>query len=324
MGSQETDTRDSLLIAGGEPEGLRLLAAILETEGYLVRTLPAGSMVLPIVLKGPPALILLDLSTPDMDPYKVCARLKAHKIARDIPVIFIGAKDELRDRVRGFESGAVDYIAKPLCRQEVLARVGTHISLHKMQRNLEEQNRQLKFQEAMYRRLVENQPGITYLFSYTNGTTYISGKVEEILGYSPSYMLDHPFIWRELIHPDDLERVDRLTGEFKTGRDYSIEYRIRDRKGQWHWFNDRSIGRNIDADEIVMEGIAMDITERKRADESHRADHHKYMQLVENLAAPSLLFSRLPDGVITYVSPPINDIMGLTPEDAKGRPCRRS
>jgi diguanylate cyclase (GGDEF)-like protein len=78
-----------------------------------------------------PDLILLDIIMPGDDGYEICRRLKSDEITRDIPIIFITAKDREEDEVMGLKLGAVDYITKPFCMPVVKARVNTHIELKK-------------------------------------------------------------------------------------------------------------------------------------------------------------------------------------------------
>ncbi len=80
-------------------------------------------------MKRKPDLILLDIMMPEMDGFEVCEKLKAASETREIPVIFLSAKTETEDIVRGFEAGAVDYVTKPFRKQELLARVRTHLRL---------------------------------------------------------------------------------------------------------------------------------------------------------------------------------------------------
>ena len=80
----------------------------------------------------PPELILLDVVMPGMDGFEVCQRLKSELTTRNIPIMFLSASDEVVDKVRGFELGAVDYISKPFQAEEVQARVQTHLDLHRL------------------------------------------------------------------------------------------------------------------------------------------------------------------------------------------------
>ena len=138
------ETTSTILIVDDTPDNLRLLTGILEEDGYIVRKLRDGNMVMSSVLSAPPDLILLDILMPETDGYEVCGQLKAKEQTRDIPVIFISALDEAVNKVKAFSTGGVDYITKPFQKQEVLARVQTHLHLRRAQQTLQEQNVQLQ------------------------------------------------------------------------------------------------------------------------------------------------------------------------------------
>ncbi len=137
MEQAEHSTKNVLLIVDDHIENLWLLSEILMAQGYMVRFLNEGQLVLSSALAEAPDLILLDVKMPKMDGYEVCAQLKAHASTRDIPVIFISAFHEADNKVRGFEVGGVDYIAKPFQAEEVLARVKTHLILSRLRNHLE-------------------------------------------------------------------------------------------------------------------------------------------------------------------------------------------
>jgi diguanylate cyclase (GGDEF)-like protein/PAS domain S-box-containing protein len=103
-----------------------------------------------------PDLILLDINMPDMDGYEVCRHLKSNEESRMIPVIFISGLDETASKVKGFEVGGIDYITKPFQPAEALARVGTHLALHRLQKQLEGQNIQLQLEITDRERAEEN------------------------------------------------------------------------------------------------------------------------------------------------------------------------
>jgi putative two-component system response regulator len=133
----EQAEKSSLLIVDDTPANLRLLSSMLAEEGYKVRSVINGQMALTAVKTAPPDLILLDINMPNMNGYQVCQQLKSDESINDIPVIFISALDELHDKVKAFASGGIDYITKPFQLEEVLARVRTHLTLRKTQRELE-------------------------------------------------------------------------------------------------------------------------------------------------------------------------------------------
>jgi two-component system sensor histidine kinase ChiS len=133
-----------VLVVDDTPANLRLLTEMLTQQGYLVRPAPNGKFALNFAHTNPPDLILLDIKMPDMDGYEVCKQLKAHEQTHDIPVIFLSALNEITDKVKGFTVGGVDYITKPFQAEEVLARVRTHLTLRRLQQDLQAKNIQLQ------------------------------------------------------------------------------------------------------------------------------------------------------------------------------------
>lgn len=103
-----------------------------------------GREALQLIQRKIPDLILLDISMPGMDGYEVCRLLKEQEETRKIPVIFLTAKIDSEDIIKGFEMGAVDYIGKPFNAKELLSRVNTHLELGDKQKQLETLNQELE------------------------------------------------------------------------------------------------------------------------------------------------------------------------------------
>ncbi|MGI2260963.1 response regulator [Shewanella sp. GXUN23E] len=139
----ESKAKSSVLIVDDAPENLQLLNGLLK-DIYQVKAANHGQKALEIVEKTPVDIILLDVVMPGMDGYEVCRRLKADKRYRDIPVIFLTAKDSSQDEQYGFDLGASDYIAKPVSPPVVLARVRTHLQVKASQDFLKDQNAYLE------------------------------------------------------------------------------------------------------------------------------------------------------------------------------------
>lgn len=150
LSPQQRPEKSNILIVDDSQSNARILSAILEHQGYAVRSASSGLTALDLVEASPPDLILLDILMPEMDGYAVCKRLKATHKTSDIPVIFMSALEDSADKVLGFAEGGIDYITKPFEVEEVLARVETHLALHDLQHHLESQNGQLQ-QEVIER-----------------------------------------------------------------------------------------------------------------------------------------------------------------------------
>jgi DNA-binding response OmpR family regulator len=118
-----------ILVVDDNSENLRLLCGILEEYDYQTVMAKSGKDAIKFLEKELADLVLLDIMMPDEDGLEVCRLLKNSINLKNIPIIFVTARAESDDVVRGFSAGAVDYITKPFNPSELLARVKTHIEL---------------------------------------------------------------------------------------------------------------------------------------------------------------------------------------------------
>lgn len=124
-----SEPRPRILIVDDVPSNIHVLAHILG-DRYDIHFARDGRRALELVQARLPDLVLLDIMMPGgMDGFEVCERLKANSATRDIPVIFISARNEVEDETRGLEVGAIDFITKPISPPIVQARVRNHILL---------------------------------------------------------------------------------------------------------------------------------------------------------------------------------------------------
>ena len=130
----------TILTVDDTPANIRLLTHYLQKQGYRVLTAEDGFEGFKTAIEHHPDLILLDIMMPGTDGYEVCELLKTEEETKDIPVVFLTAKADVEDRIRGFELGAVDYITKPFNLTEIATRVQTQLEL----RYLHKQNNMYK------------------------------------------------------------------------------------------------------------------------------------------------------------------------------------
>lgn len=123
------ETAYSILIVDDNTKNLQVLAEILRSRNYRVAMVKDGIRALNFVAKKTPDLILTDIVMPEMDGFEICRRLKDDENTKDIPLIFISALNNVPQKVKAFRLGGVDYITKPFQKEEVLARVRTHLEL---------------------------------------------------------------------------------------------------------------------------------------------------------------------------------------------------
>ncbi len=140
----EEDHNGTILIVDDTPTNLEVLQDMLSDAGYELLNAIDGESAIKQAKYANPELILLDVMMPGIDGFETCRRLKENEETREIPVIFMTALSDPSDKIRGFEQGGVDYVTKPLHHGEVLARVNTHISLRRLQRELQAANTQLE------------------------------------------------------------------------------------------------------------------------------------------------------------------------------------
>ncbi len=138
-----------VLIVDDTPANIDLLMKALQNNGYRLSFATNGNAALRLAEHNDPDLILLDIMMPGMDGLEVCAKIKNSEKTKDIPIIFITAKVETEDVVKGFQAGGVDYIAKPFRAEEVCARVKTQLALQYARKQLKSQNEilEVKVQE---------------------------------------------------------------------------------------------------------------------------------------------------------------------------------
>ena len=121
---------NEILIVDDSVDSLSILAHALSKKGYKIRCVKNGSAALKIAASIVPDIILLGIKMPDLDGYQVCKRLKSNPQTKNIPIIFIDAKNKVLDKVKAFEVGGDDYFTRPLIIKEVLVKVENHLAIN--------------------------------------------------------------------------------------------------------------------------------------------------------------------------------------------------
>ncbi|NEO83392.1 MAG: hybrid sensor histidine kinase/response regulator [Spirulina sp. SIO3F2] len=192
--SSSSSSKADILVVDDIPDNIRFLASMLKERGFHVRPAINGQIALRAAQTAAPDLILLDINMPNMDGYTVCNRLKENPQTREIPVIFLSALSDAKDKVKAFEVGAADYISKPFFMEEVLARISHQLKLTELQRKLAQRNGQLnetlnQLQQAQSQ-LVQsekmtavNQLVAGLAHELNNPITFIHGNLSYAQGY---------------------------------------------------------------------------------------------------------------------------------------------
>jgi signal transduction histidine kinase len=137
---QNADYTPTILIVDDLAENIEILGTVLRKKKYKIAVAMNGEGAISIAKQIVPDLILLDIAMPGMDGFTVCRMLKDDPATAGIPVIFLTASADTEDVVTGFSLGAVDYVTKPFKAPELLMRIKTHLTIKKLQRELEQSN----------------------------------------------------------------------------------------------------------------------------------------------------------------------------------------
>jgi hypothetical protein len=129
--------QETVLLVDDSSDNLRLLSTMLQTQGYRVKKAISGQFALQSLEVIEPDLILLDINMPGMDGYQVCEALKMQEKYQSTPVIFMSAADQVFNKVKAFQAGAIDYITKPFQLEEVLIRVENQLNQKRLYQKLE-------------------------------------------------------------------------------------------------------------------------------------------------------------------------------------------
>jgi len=136
--------RPRVLIVDDEPINVKVLVDLLRPNYNLVVARDGFQALERLAASPLPDLALVDVMMPDMTGLELCRRMRSDARLAEVPVIFVSALNQARDETEGFDSGAIDYIAKPISPSIVLARVRTHIALRSATRVLSERNQTLE------------------------------------------------------------------------------------------------------------------------------------------------------------------------------------
>jgi PAS domain S-box-containing protein len=295
-----------VLIVDDSPNDITVLRNILISVKLNISFALSGEIALEIAGKTSPDLILMDIMMPGgIDGFETCRRLKSNQETQNIPVIFISARNETENYLKGFAVGAVDYITKPFQEEEVLARVYSHLKLKKLikkkelsiislDKKIELQNQELESKNIdlikAYSKLEERVEGVTqnilekkyYLKSITDnildGLITINSKgqietfnpaAEQMFGYSSSEMIGKN-IKMLMPEPYHSEHDGYLQKFLETGNSKIIGVGrevVGLRKDGSTFPLDLGVSVMKIKDAVVYIGTLRDITERKHSDE---------------------------------------------------------
>lgn len=126
-----SEVKPVILIVDDEPISLKYLGNLLDLRGYKIFYATNGQKAVDVLQNTKPDIILLDVILPDINGFDLCRKIKSDENLSSIPVLFLTGLTDIKEKMKGFQAGAADYITKPFEEEEILARVKTHLELRK-------------------------------------------------------------------------------------------------------------------------------------------------------------------------------------------------
>jgi DNA-binding response OmpR family regulator len=224
--------KSTIMVIDDTLDNLEIMEEILSANNYSVSLFSDGEMALKSAEKNKPDLILLDIMMPIISGYEVSKRLKSKDELKDIPVLFISALKDTVSKVKAFEYGGLDYITKPFQKEEVLARVKTHIELANAKKILS--LKQIDLQQEINKTLADLSQAQklaklgNWRISFEDGSVTWSDITYKIYGLSANEVINEEnyfdYVWHE-----DRKMVRKLWKNILEGNEFKehvLEYRI--------------------------------------------------------------------------------------------------
>lgn len=163
----------TILVIDDSYTNLAVLGDYLNNMGAEVLVEKDGESGIETAIRKQPDIIILDILMPNIDGYETCRRLKLESTTKAIPVIFASALVETVDKIKGFQVGGIDYITKPFQLEEVLARIEVHLSIVRLQQQLQLANQALEIaNQKLYKQTVLD--GLTQISNRRHFDDYLA------------------------------------------------------------------------------------------------------------------------------------------------------
>jgi PAS domain S-box-containing protein len=269
-----------ILVVDDQPANITALEAILASPEYHLVTARSGEEALKCLLRDDFAVILLDVMMPDMDGFEVAALVRSRERSRSTPIIFMSATGtDTSYSLRGYEVGAVDYLAKPSDPDVVRAKVAVFVELFRKNEQIkaqaaalrEHERREAALQVAQlhvaserhYRNLAEAIPQIVWTARPDGSIEYLNQRWHDLTGRPTQESCD--WAWLESIADEDRECfVARWKGAIESGEPLTAECRLKLANGEARWQLCRALPEERHEQRIAWLGTFTDIDDEKR------------------------------------------------------------
>jgi PAS domain S-box-containing protein len=301
----------NILMVDDQPAKLLSYEVILAELGENLIKATSGKEALEHLLKTDIAVVLMDVSMPDLDGFELADLIRQHPRFQRTAIIFISAVylSDL-DRLKGYQRGAVDYISVPVVPELLRAKVSIFAELHRKAHQLESLNHELEARvaertEELERRaaalqqlnnelarknqeldaIVRTAPDIIFSRQADGARDYISDRFYEFTGTPKGSA--NGFGWLDMVHQEDKERsMAHWMHCVQSGDNYESEYRLRRKDGLYRWFRARAVPiRDLDGKIMKWYGTCSDIHDSKVLEQSIRDSAIELERMVDDRTA---------------------------------------
>ena len=269
----ELEERVSILLVDDQPGNLVSLEAILSRPDYDLVLAHDGEEALRLVLQREFAVILLDVAMPGMDGFEVATTIKQRESFRTIPIIFVTASvGRIEWIYRAYDSGAVDFMQKPLDPHAVRGKVSVFVELHRQKQRIKRQAELLRAQERRlheqrFRNLADAIPHVVWVATPDGRIEYVSHGWVRTTGQPEARALGDG--WLEAADPDDARALRATWGaSVRSGEPFDFRVRLRRADGTLRWQHGRALPERDAHGELVRWlGTLTDVDDERRAHE---------------------------------------------------------
>jgi PAS domain S-box-containing protein len=305
------------------------LNKLLSLNGYKVKTFNKSEEALKFLETSRPEIILLDVSMPKIDGFELCKRIKSNPDLAIIPVIFVTSGMEFNTKIDALNLGAVDFITKPFQKEELLARVKTHMNFFRLSelvksqaieiaetRAVKELNKELKI---AVEKSEQNEKRFRELFEFSNDAIFIHNpeghildvnyKACEMLGYSKDeLMLKNSFDLFPIEYKDNAAEAYA-----KMNNEGQVVFENQLLKSDGLKLDVEISARPIADNRTIIQGIARDISDRKKAYKDLVDTKTLLEQTLNQCPVPMVLVS-MPDKKFRVINPATVEFLGISDE----------
>ncbi len=323
--------RANILMVDDQPAKLLSYEAILGDLGENLIKARSGREALEQLLKQDVAVVLLDVSMPEIDGFEMADMMRQHPRFQKTAIIFISAVHLTDlDRIKGYKSGAVDYISVPVVPEVLRAKVSVFAELHRktreleslnreLERRVEERARQLQESENQFRTLADSIPQLAWMADADGQIFWFNQRWYDYTGLS--FEEAQGSGWTRTYHPAHRDRVmQSLEQSWSTGNPWEDTFPLQGQGGSYQWFLSRAVPIR-DSQGVVARwfGTNTDISAQIKAEEQIR---HLNSQLEQRVAELETIMQVLPVGVAVAHDPrcelitanhALSELVGIVP-----------